>query len=131
MFPSHAAAPDWPQLRRRLIAGVFFFGLRVLPGGDYGFAWDPNGTTARDFEHFINLFDYTSNEVLSAATQLGGHIMDMGDELGLVNEAYLADLLLIDGNPVQEVTLLQARENLLMMMKDGEYHQPPRPRKPA
>ena len=51
-------------------------GLRVLPGGDYGFAWNPNGTNARDLEHFINLFGYTSNQVLSAATQLGGQIMD-------------------------------------------------------
>ena len=36
---------------------------------------------------------------LSAATKLGGQIMDMGNELGLVKEGYLADLLLIDGNP--------------------------------
>ena len=106
-------------------------GLRVLPGGDYGFAWNPNGTNARDFEHFIKLFGYTGNEVLSAATRLGGQIMDMGDELGLVKEGYLADLLLIDGDPTQDVTLLQDRDNLLMIMKDGEYHKSPRPQTSA
>ena len=78
-------------------------GLRVLPGGDYGFAWNPNGTNARDLEHFQNLFGYTTNEALSAATRLGGQIMDMGDELGLVREGYLADLLLIAGDPVRNV----------------------------
>ncbi len=104
-------------------------GLRVLPGGDYGFAWNPNGTNARDLEHFINLFGYTSNEVLSAATKLGGQIMDMGDELGQIKEGYLADLLMIDGNPTQDVTLLQDRDNLLMIMKDGDYHKTPRRRK--
>ena len=102
-------------------------GIRVLPGGDYGLAWNPIGTNARDFEHFVKLLGYTGNEVLSAATRLGGQIMDMGDELGLVKEGYLADLLLIDGDPVQDVTLLQDRDNLLMIMKDGEYHKPPRP----
>ena len=80
--------------------------LRVLPGGDYGFAWNPNGTNARDLEHFVKLFGYTSNEALSAATRLGGQIMDMGGELGLVKEGYLADLLLIDGNPVEDITLV-------------------------
>ncbi|MEZ5649839.1 MAG: amidohydrolase family protein [Burkholderiaceae bacterium] len=28
-------------------------GVRVLPGGDYGFAWNPIGTNARDLEHFV------------------------------------------------------------------------------
>ncbi len=106
-------------------------GLRVLPGGDYGFAWNPNGNNARDLEHFVNLLGYTAGEVLSAATRLGGQIMDMGGELGLVKEGYLADLLLIDGDPTQNITLLQDRDNLLMIMKDGEYHKPPRPCKSA
>ena len=78
--------------------------LRVLPGGDYGFAWNPNGTNARDLEHFVKLFGYTPNEALSAATRLGGQIMDMGNELGLVKEGYLADLLLVDGNPSKDIT---------------------------
>lgn len=106
-------------------------GLRILPGGDYGFAWNPNGRNARDLEHFVNLFGYTPNEVLSAATKLGGQIMDMGDELGLVKDGYLADLLLIDGDPTRDIRVLQDRDNLLMIMKDGQYHKPPRPRKAA
>jgi len=106
------------EMRRR--------GLPVLPGGDYGFAWNPNGNNARDLEHFVNLLGYTGNEVLSAATQLGGKLMDMGDELGLVKEGYLADLLLVNGDPTQDVTLLQDRDNLLMIMKDGNYHKSPR-----
>jgi imidazolonepropionase-like amidohydrolase len=99
--------------------------LRVLPGGDYGFAWNRNGTNARDLEHFVKLFGYTTNEALRAATKLGGQIMDMGNELGLVKEGYLADLLLIDGNPVQDITLLQNRDKLLMVMKDGQFHKAP------
>ena len=43
----------------------------------------------------------------------------MGDELGQVKEGYLADLLLVRGNPVQDVSLLQHQANLAMIMKDG------------
>jgi imidazolonepropionase-like amidohydrolase len=100
-------------------------GIRVLPGGDYGFAWNPIGANARDFEHFVNLFGYTSAETLMAATKYGGEIMGMGNELGLVKEGYLADLIMIDGDPVKDVTLFQDRDNILMIMKDGAYHKQP------
>ena len=44
-------------------------GVRVLPGGDYGFAWNPIGTNARDMEHFVNILDYTPLEAITAATR--------------------------------------------------------------
>jgi imidazolonepropionase-like amidohydrolase len=103
-------------------------GLRILPGGDYGFAWNPIGTNARDLAHFVNLLGYTPVEAISAGTKLGGEIMGMGNELGLVKTGYLADLLLVDGNPATDVTILQDRRNLLAIMKDGQFHKPPQAR---
>ncbi len=100
-------------------------GVRVLPGGDYGFAWNPIGANARDLEHFVKLFDYTPMEAVVAATKLGGEIMMMGDELGLIKEGYLADLLLVDGDPSKDVTILQDADNLLAIIKDGAYHKAP------
>jgi imidazolonepropionase-like amidohydrolase len=47
----------------------------------------------------------------------------MGREpLGQVRAGYLADLLLVRGDPVRDVRLLQDRENLLLIMKDGKLH---------
>jgi imidazolonepropionase-like amidohydrolase len=104
-------------------------GIRALPGGDYGFAWNPIGNNARDLEHFVKLFDYPPAEVLRAATKYSGELMGMGNELGLIKEGYLADILLVDGDVVADVTLLQDRNNLLMIMKDGNSHKPPEPRR--
>ena len=39
-------------------------GIRVVVGGDYGFAWTPQGTNARDLEHFVKLFGYSPMEAL-------------------------------------------------------------------
>ena len=47
-------------------------GVRVLPGGDYGFAWNPIGTNARDMEHFVELLDFTPLEAIRAAARYGG-----------------------------------------------------------
>src|SRR4029450_14039542 len=106
-------------------------GTRVLPGGDYGFAWNPIGTNARDLEHFVKLFGYSPMEAILAATKLGGEIMMQGGELGQVKPGYLADLILVDGNPLTPLPTLQDRNRLLAIMKDGIFHKPPQPLPPA
>jgi imidazolonepropionase-like amidohydrolase len=96
-------------------------GLRILPGGDYGFAWNPIGTNARDLEHFVNILGFTPADALMAATKWGGEIMDIPN-LGLVHDGYLADLLLVDGDPTENIKLLQDRDNIKVVMKDGVYY---------
>jgi len=100
-------------------------GVRVLPGGEYGFAWNPIGTNARDMEHFVNIMDYTPLEAITAATKMGGEIMEM--DVGLVREGYLADLLLVDGDPSKDVAILQDAGRLTAIMKDGAFHKRPEP----
>jgi imidazolonepropionase-like amidohydrolase len=97
-------------------------GVRVLPGGDYGFMWNPHGRNARDLELFVELLGFTPMEAIVGATKWGGEIMGMGGELGQVREGYLADLLLVDGDPLTDVALLQDRSRLLAIMKDGALH---------
>ncbi len=100
-------------------------GVRVLPGGDYGFAWNPVGRNARDLEHFVTLLGFTPMEAIVAATRLGGEIMMQGHELGQVKPGFLADLVLVDGNPAHDVKLLQDADRFLAIMKDGAFHKPP------
>ena len=98
-------------------------GIRALPGGDYGFAFNPIGTNARDLEHFVNLFGYSPAEALIAATKWGGELMGMN--LGQIKEGYLADILLVNGDPTQDVSILQDRDNLLAIIKDGSFYKAP------
>lgn len=106
-----------PELRRR--------GVRLVPGGDYGFPFNPNGRNARDLELWVRHFGYTPLEVLQAATGLGGQVMGRGHELGLVKTGYLADLLLVDGDPTQDVAVLQDKRKLRAIMKNGAFHKAP------
>jgi imidazolonepropionase-like amidohydrolase len=97
-------------------------GVRLVPGGDYGFAFNPIGLNARDLRLFVDWFGYTPAQALRAATQHGGQLMDMGGELGLVAPGYLADLLLVAGDPLDDIGLLADQRNLVMIMKDGRAH---------
>jgi imidazolonepropionase-like amidohydrolase len=100
-------------------------GVRILPGGDYGFAWIPHGSNATDLEYFVKYLGFTPMEAIVAATKLGGEIMMQPNELGLVKEGYLADLLLVDGDPLANITLLQDKARILAVMKDGTFHRQP------
>jgi imidazolonepropionase-like amidohydrolase len=104
-----------PKLKER--------GVRILTGGDYGFPFNPNGRNARDLEHFVTHFGFTPAEALRAATMHGGELM--GLETGQVREGYLADLLLVDGDPTRDVSILQDKNCLLMIMKGGQFHKAP------
>jgi imidazolonepropionase-like amidohydrolase len=100
-------------------------GIRVLPGGDYGFPYTPHGTYARDLWLFVKVLGFSPMETLVAATRHGGALMGRPGELGVVAPGALADLLLVDGDPLADVTLLQDREALRMIMKDGVLHKAP------
>ncbi|HJQ60558.1 MAG TPA: amidohydrolase family protein [Vineibacter sp.] len=106
-------------------------GVRVLPGGDYGFAFNPMPRNARDLEHFVKLFGFSPMDAIVAATRYGGELMMQGDSLGQVKEGYLADLLLVDGDPLADIAILQDASRLIAIMKDGELHKSPRPRRHA
>jgi imidazolonepropionase-like amidohydrolase len=100
-------------------------GVRVLPGGDYGFAWNPHGNNARDLRFFVDLMGYAPMEAIVAATAWGGELMGRPGELGVVREGALADLLLVDGDPLADIDLLQDRARLRAIMKDGAFHKGP------
>jgi imidazolonepropionase-like amidohydrolase len=102
-------------------------GVRVLPGGDYGFMWNPHGNNARDLVYFVDLLGFTPMEAIVGATKWGGEIMGKPHELGQVRKGFLADLLLVDGDPLADLALLQDRKRLLAIMKDGVFHKPPPP----
>ena len=65
-------------------------------------------------------------DAIVSATRLGGEIMMMGGELGQIRAGYLADLILVDGNPLANVKLLQDADRILAIMKDGAFHKAPR-----
>lgn len=108
------------ELRRR--------GIKALIGGDYGLPWQPHGQNARDIEHFVHYLGYSPVEALRCATRYGFEAMGRAKDLGLVRSGFVADLLLVAGDPTVNVKLLQDPQNLLGVMKQGVLHKiPPSP----
>ena len=100
-------------------------GIKVLPGGDWGFAWTPLGQNSRDYEMFRDYYGIPVVDSLRAGTMYGGQLMGMGDELGRIKAGYIADMLMVDGDPLKDVSILQDIDKILMVMKNGEMHRAP------
>lgn len=86
------------------------------------------GQNARDIGHFVKFFGYTPAEALRCATAVGGELMGHKGELGVVKAGALADLLLVDGNPLADTSILVGPDWFAMIMKDGKMHRDPRTR---
>jgi imidazolonepropionase-like amidohydrolase len=114
------ACTTYQQMRKR--------GMRVVTGGDYGFAVTPMGENARDIAHFVRYFGYTPADALRCATAVGGALMGGDAEIGVIRAGALADLLLVRGNPLQDLSLVVGPAHLAMVMKAGRMHRDPRQR---
>jgi imidazolonepropionase-like amidohydrolase len=112
-----ATCATYHEIRKR--------GIRVVIGGDYGFSITPMGQNARDIGHFVTWFGYSPAEALRCATKIGGELMGHAGELGILKEGALADLLLVDGNPLADPAVLVGPDRLAMIMKDGRFHKHP------
>jgi imidazolonepropionase-like amidohydrolase len=99
---------------------LFHRGVRVLPGGDYGFAWCPHGQYARDLQTFVEKIGLTPMQTLVAATRWGSELMQMEDRIGTLERGKLADLLLVDGDPLDDIRILQDKKRLALVMQGGQ-----------
>ncbi|KAF8854389.1 isoaspartyl dipeptidase-like protein [Acephala macrosclerotiorum] len=97
-------------------------GIVVLPGGDYGFAWTPHGTYARDLSHFVNLLGFTPMESIIAATAGVAKLFMQENELGKIQEGFFGDCILVDGNPLEDIAVLQDHEKLNVIVINGRVH---------
>nr|AOE10909.1 aryldialkylphosphatase [uncultured bacterium] len=94
-------------------------GGRIGLGGDYGFGWNPHGDYAREITFFVNDVGFTPLEAIMCATKTGAEIMGRSDEFGTVEVGKLADLLIVDGDVLNDISLLEDRSQFIAVMQGG------------
>ena len=94
-------------------------GGRLGMGGDYGFAWNPHGDYARELSFFVKYVGLKPMEVLMCATKTGAEIMGRGDEFGTLTAGKFADVLVVDGDVLADISLLEDRRNFIAVMQGG------------
>ncbi|MFD2351430.1 amidohydrolase family protein [Nonomuraea ferruginea] len=103
------------QMAKAHAAGVPF-----LTGSETGFAVTPVGEWhARELEMFVQYMGMTPMEAIVAATRNGAFALRMEGEVGTLETGRLADVLIVDGDPLKDVTILQDRTRIAEVIKGG------------
>lgn len=89
---------------------------------DYGFAWTPHGTYARDLQHFRDLLGFTSHEAIIAATYGVAKLFMRSDEMGQIKVGNFADCILVNGDPLENIEVLQDHSKLDIIIINGRVH---------
>jgi imidazolonepropionase-like amidohydrolase len=94
-------------------------GGRLGMGGDYGFAWNPHGNYAKELTFFVRHVGFTPLQTITCATKTGAEIMGRGEEFGTVEPGKLADLLIVDGDVLGDIAILEDRARFIAVMQGG------------
>jgi imidazolonepropionase-like amidohydrolase len=119
--------PRWQKMRRdieetcRMLPEASAAGVKLVLGDDYGAVQIPHGEYAKELEAYVKQAGVAPLEVIRWATKNGAELMGRGHELGTVQEGKLADLLVVDGDPIVDIRVLQDREKLFAILKGGEF----------
>ncbi|HEX7899243.1 MAG TPA: amidohydrolase family protein [Planctomycetota bacterium] len=119
--------PDWCiDGHKETLAGgiesarkILKAGGRMGLGGDYGFAWNPHGDYARELTFFVKTVGFTPTQVLVCATKTGAEILGREKEIGTLEAGKLADVLVVDGDVLGDISILEDRRRFISVIQGG------------
>jgi imidazolonepropionase-like amidohydrolase len=96
-------------------------GVRIVLGDDYGTVLMAHGTYAEEIESYVKRLGVPPLDVLRWATRNGAALSGRGDEIGLVEAGRLADLVVVDGDPSVDPSVLCDPRRILAVTKGGAF----------
>ena len=93
-------------------------GVKVVAGTDAG-GWR-HPANAGELRCMVEEAGMSPMQALVAATSTAADCLGQADELGTVGKGKLADLVAVDGDPLEDVTYLLDKERIKLVMKGGQ-----------
>lgn len=96
-------------------------GVKFAMGTDSGFATVPYGEWhARELEMLMHYTGMSSLEAIQAGTKNGANAMGLPDDLGVLAEGKLADIIVVNGDPVADIRVLYTPGKVETVILNGE-----------
>ena len=108
----------WGSLERAHAAGV-----TIAAGSDAGFLVN-HGENACELEELVK-GGFTPNEAIRAATSAAAKLLGLGEEIGTLESGKLADVIVVAGDPLADITILQRLDCITHVLKDGRVVKAP------
>lgn len=101
------------SIRMAREAGVIF-----AMGTDTGCPFSAHGANLNEVVFFVDQ-GFSPLEAITAATRTAANTLGLQAELGTIEEGKLADLVIVQGNPLDDISLLAREGNIPMVMQGG------------
>lgn len=102
--------------KKKSFSSALRSGVVIMAGGDIGVF--PHGDNVRELEMMVE-YGMKTGDVLKSVTSVNATRMHLEDRLGFIRAGYLADIVAVKGNPMDNISNLR---NVIMVMKDGEIY---------
>jgi imidazolonepropionase-like amidohydrolase len=103
------------------IARLHNEGLTIASATDFcGSPLLKMGTNAMELELLVKYCGFKPMDTIVAATQNGAKACGLENEIGTVEKGKLADIIVVDGDPLKDLKILQDKNNIKMVMKEGK-----------
>ena len=105
------------KVHKENISVAYEEGVNILMGTDSGVI--PHGHNLEELTHLVDI-GMTEHEAIASGTVKAAEFLGF-DNLGLVKKNYVADLILVNSNPLDDVGVLSDNDNILKVIQDGEF----------
>jgi len=106
--------PERIQNKRKSFSAALEAEVIISAGGDVGVF--SHGDNVRELEMMVE-YGMTTENVLISVTSLNADLFGLGDQLGKIQKGFLADIIAVEGNPLENISQLR---KVHLVMKDGE-----------
>jgi imidazolonepropionase-like amidohydrolase len=93
-------------------------GVRVAMGTDAGSPFNVHGGNLGELKRLVEV-GYSPIEALESGTRIAAQILGLENELGTIEEGKLADLIVVEGNPLEDIELMANAEVIALVMQGG------------
>jgi imidazolonepropionase-like amidohydrolase len=95
--------------------------IPIAMGTDAGTPFNRHGENPKEIE-LLTRAGLAPMEAMVATTQTASRVLGLEKKTGTLEKGKIADLIVVEGDPMDDVTLLQEKQNILAVMKEGHFY---------
>lgn len=111
-------AEDVWETHKRSVKMAYEAGIMVGSGTDATGAYGLHGNYAHELE-MLHEAGLKPMEAIQAATRVNSQILGMEDRIGTLENGKLADVIVVDGDPLKDLTVLQDKSRVKLVIQGG------------
>ncbi|MGC8572569.1 MAG: amidohydrolase family protein [Caldisphaera sp.] len=127
---SELGVPEWGMKKIKELYEIhvenaklaYKMGIKLATGTDYSGGVGKHGDNAMELKLFVEKVGMKNEEALISSTKIASEATGLEKLIGTIEKGKLADLIVINGNPLDDINVLLNKENIQLVMKEGEIY---------